>query len=438
MNNLFKFSAAVLSLCFGVAACFSGCADRGRSTLLASPAERGAVTFEERRTEEFSDIRTGANAFAAKFSDEAYAAYSDGSNAAFAPVSVYMSLMLAGRCASWQTRSQIDEALGGGITLKGIEYLYASLNESYKTGKLTFGNSIWLQEGLEFIPECIDSLADEYYCYSYSADFRTDNEAANAAVRHFVREQTEGLIDCGFDLSQDTCFALVNALYLKDNWNLFGDELSLTDEKYDFVNAFGEVKNTRLMSAYYAEGRPQKGGNYTTFYAKTYNGCRLHFLLPDDGVAVGDVFTKSNISEVLAMSDYGGVDEAERVRYYTRCLFPAFESSFNGDVKPVLERSFGITDLFDRDICDLSSILPGGVNDYGYRAFCTKVQHVTKLSVDRRGIEGAAVTVIPADAATSAEPWEEIRADFVIDGAFGYILTDSRGTVLFTGVVNDI
>ena len=162
MNKPFKFSAAVLSLCFGAAACFSGCADRGRSTLLASPAERGAVTFEERRTEEFSDIRTGANAFAAKFSDEAYAAYGDGSNAAFAPVSVYMSLMLAGRCASWQTRSQIDEALGGGITLKGIEYLYASLNESYKTGKLTFGNSIWLQEGLEFIPGCIDSLADEY------------------------------------------------------------------------------------------------------------------------------------------------------------------------------------------------------------------------------------------------------------------------------------
>ena len=147
---------------------------------------------------------------------------------------------------------------------------------------------------------------------------------------------------------------------------------------------------------------------------------------------------ENNISEVLAISDYGGVDEAERVRHYTRCLFPAFESSFNGDVKPVLERSFGITDLFDRDICDLSSILPGGVNDYGNRAFCTKVQHVAKLRVDRRGIEGAAVTVIPADGATSAEPWEEIRTDFVVDGAFGYILTDSRGTVLFTGVVNDI
>ena len=68
MNKPFKFSAAVLSLCCGAAACCSGCADRGRSTLLASPAERGAVTFEERRTEEFSDIRTGANAFAAKFS----------------------------------------------------------------------------------------------------------------------------------------------------------------------------------------------------------------------------------------------------------------------------------------------------------------------------------------------------------------------------------
>ena len=73
----------------------------------------------------------------------------------------------------------------------------------------------------------------------------------------------------------------------------------------------------------------------------------------------------------------------------------------------------------------------------GERIVCQRIQHVAKLKVDRKGIEGAAVTVV-VDAPTSPELIEEVLYDMVIDRAFGYVLTDPYGTILFTGVVNNI
>ena len=70
-------------------------------------------------------------------------------------------------------------------------------------------------------------------------------------------------------------------------------------------------------------------------------------------------------------------------------------------------------------------------------AYCYKIQHVTDLTVDRKGIEGAAVTVA-AVGAESAEMYETVREEFVVDRPFGFILTDTYGTSLFSGAVYSI
>ena len=70
-------------------------------------------------------------------------------------------------------------------------------------------------------------------------------------------------------------------------------------------------------------------------------------------------------------------------------------------------------------------------------AVCTRVQHVTDLTVDKTGIEGAAVTVV-ADEATSVPPRETIYEDFVVDRAFGFLITDINNVALFSGAVNKL
>ena len=45
--------------------------------------------------------------------------------------------------------------------------------------------------------------------------------------------------------------------------------------------------------------------------------------------------------------------------YYTRCFFPKFEASFNGDIKEVLMNNFGIEKLFVPYVHDcFSKIMP--------------------------------------------------------------------------------
>ena len=69
--------------------------------------------------------------------------------------------------------------------------------------------------------------------------------------------------------------------------------------------------------------------------------------------------------------------------------------------------------------------------------YISEIIHQTKLKVDETGLEGAAVTIIVAKN-ESAEICENVYLDYIVDRAFGYILTDPNDVMLFSGVVNTI
>lgn len=434
-----KFNA-LLSCALG-AAMLCGCANVGKSTLLATPAQPSAFTYTDSDTDNFQTISSGVNAFSARFAEAVYAEYEGDANFAVAPVSVYMALALASVCAAGDTRAQLLSALGTTEEelAANFAYLYSSLNRSYTGGQIAAANSIWMQEGPDFIEACLKALAGEYFCYPYAADFRGDNINANAALRHFISEATRGLIDRDFQLSTDTCFALVNTLYLKDVWNLDGLDLPYTDNEVTFTRADGSEVLKSFLRGYYNYGAVQRGENYSTFYTVTANGYRIKFILPDDGTPLSDVFTQEIISAVHSITDYGGVNDELKERYYTRCLFPEFEAEYDEDVKGVLSDTFGIEDFFVGGECNISSLLAGSVDDRGYPVYCSRVQHAAKLSVNKEGIEGAAVTIVANEGSSAGvDEYEHIYYDFVVDRDFGYIVADSYGTILFTGAVNNI
>ncbi|HIR66663.1 MAG TPA: hypothetical protein IAB94_01300 [Candidatus Coproplasma avicola] len=434
-----KFLKPLCVLMSAAVGCALICSCAASGNLIAAPGQHSPVTYEDRQQQSYKSILQSANAFAADFTEALYSDYESDGNLAISPVSVYMALALSARTAAGETREQILSALN--VTYEQLQtdfsYLYRSLNYSQEGTTLSTTNSVWMQEGVEYIEECITDLAEKYFCYSYSTDFAGDTRTANEAIRNFIKERTNGLIDQDFQLPAETCFALINTLYLKDGWYEGGDELPLTDSQYDFTQTDGAVLSRQLMRGKYNLGRVQRGEHFSTFYTRTNGGFKLHFVLPDQGYAVRDVFNADAINFVSGITDYGGYDEAANVNHKTRCLFPQFEAEYDGDVIQTLNDNFGITDLFSEARCDLSSLIPGGATSAGERIVCQRIQHVAKLKVDRKGIEGAAVTVV-VNAPTSAEPIEEVLYDMVIDRAFGYVLTDPYGTILFTGVVNNI
>ena len=70
-------------------------------------------------------------------------------------------------------------------------------------------------------------------------------------------------------------------------------------------------------------------------------------------------------------------------------------------------------------------------------AWAESVSHVATLTVDKTGIEGAAVTLM-LNGADGPPVYTNVYYDLLVDRAFGFIVTDSYNIPLFTGTVNNI
>ena len=272
------------------------------------------------------------------------------------PVSVFMALSLAAECADGDTRCEILNALG--VTYDELKtnskLLYRELNvehggggllETGTTGRVDMTNSIWIDENVTVKDDCINSLAQDYYCYSYRTDFAKKTDVANRAIRQFVKKQTKGLIDKKFLFTPETLFTLINTLYLKDVWNSRGDDIAMTGESYSFKERDGENESVKLMMGGYKYGRAYTGVDFTSFYVTTYNGYKIKFILPSEGHEIEDVFTKENIFTANSIENYNAVDEENKIKYYTRCLFPEFKADFDDEVTDVLKEDFNIHSL---------------------------------------------------------------------------------------------
>lgn len=432
-----KFLRIMALACAGItASALTGCGEKAE--LLGEPKAASPLSYQTRQTEDYRLLSAAAEDFAARFAPAVSLAQEGQTNFAVSPISVYMALALSAECASGETRQELLNVLGTSRELiqSEIGNLYSGLNAEYRTknkvtARLSLGNSIWVQKDAHTKQECIDTLAEKYYCYSYSADFSGDNAGANKAIRKFVKEQTHGMIDQDFDLDIFSRFALINTLYLKDIWNTEGDDLSFTGESYDFRQGDGSEKSTKLLQGYYRQGRAYESETFTHFYTSTNRGYKIKFLLPKEGYSAEEVFTAENIALVNSISDYNGVDHENEVVYSTRCLFPEFSADFDGDIKDVL-RSMGIERFFIDGGCEFETLTDDDV-------YCDKVQHVVKLEVEKSGIEGAAVTIVQMnDESAPGEAYATVLEDFIVDGAFGFLLTDFYGTTLFSGIVSYI
>lgn len=447
MKTKFKIAAAIICAVISVLS-ITACDNNSpnvveKSTLLGEPKAVERVNYAALNEEDYKVFTKSVEAFAADFAAYSYADYKKQNNFAVSPISVYMALALSAECAAGKTRQEILDAMGGTYQQLKTHFstLYRSLEVEYKaegktTGLVDLTNSIWVNEGTEVKQPCIDALSNDYYAYSYSADFANNNDQANKAVRDFVKEQTRGLIDQNFELSEETLFTLINTLYLKTIWNTNGKDLPFAENRYDFTEKDGSVKKVQLLQGEYRDGRAVEFDTFTTFYTSTYNGYKIKFILPKENYTVDQVFSAENIAAVNSITDYGTYNELRTERYLTRVLFPEYKCKYDEDITETLKNKFGI-DLFFKDhvnyspACDFSSLTDES-------CYCSKIIHVTDLTVNKKGIEGAAVTDVSIAGDSAPDPTVIVKADFIVNKAFGFIITDWYDTTLFSGVVNNV
>lgn len=408
-----------------------------KENTVKSAADKITVGFTDHRQPEFMNFLDKLDRFTAKLTYEIYSDAEGDENLVISPVSVYMALALAVECSGGETRDEILNAVGVSYdeVLRFTKYIYAYTNREYYSdgnqlsAMVQLANSIWADDEVQLKDSGVSNLANDYNCDIYRVDFGSAD--ANKSINAYIKDMTHGLIDGNVDLSPQTIITIINTFYLKDIWNEYGKNLTFTSDPYSFINADGSTTDTKLLRGYYNAGRVYEGDGYTSFYTTTEHNFKINFILPDEGYTIADVLTAENLYTINNITDYGYVDDENRLVHYTRVLFPEFKASFDDDIADTLKGEFDINRLFDSENCDFSNIV-------GDTAWCDGIIHQCCLEVNKTGIEGAAVTYIPVNGSAAPPDYEEVYHDMVIDRAFGFVITDFYGNVVFCGVINKV
>ncbi len=405
-----------------------------KEALLAEPNNPPRLEDNKRQDANYQKFISKANKFSSHLSS-AFLKNSDNTNFAFSPLSIFLSLTLATEVSASSTREEILNALD-------LSYEEVKTYTSYLIEDLSFedemmeklvsclklSNSIWLNADLDYNKETIDNLARDYYCYSFQEDFKNDNENVNKRIKTFIEEQTKGLIKWDYKYDVNTLFTLINTLYLKDVWNQNTDELQIRENQV-FKDINGKNIDCNFLLSNYSSGRLHVEEEYSHFYAKTSAGFKFDFILPKENQNIKEILTPETIETALSFDDYFKQDDINKKRYYTRCVFPAFEASSSIDLIPTMKNEFKINSLFN-DNCDLSSLTSSD-------AMISNFIHKAKLKVDEKGVEGAAVTMMDVAGTAGPGEYENIYEELVLERNFGFVLS-YKNNIIFSGLINTL
>ena len=279
--------------------------------------------------------------------------------------------------------------------------------------QLSIANSLWGQAGLSFEQAFLDLLSSEYGAGMELVDYLNDPEAARQAINEWVAAETRDRIPellAEGVITADSRLTLVNAIYLKANWNDTFDTLETV--KAAFASPGGEVE----VDMMYASRRLA----YAT--GAGWQAIELPYVFSELAmvVAVGDTAT-------TLMPSIGDVT-GSLVERPVELAFPKFDIETSVSLADTL-KEMGMSIAFS-DGADFSGMTTQE------QLFIGDVIHQANITVDEEGTEAAAATAVVM-VATSAPPEEE-PVTLIVDRPFTFWLRSrTTGVVVFMGRVND-
>ena len=439
MKNIVKFLFSFAIVPFSLTSCMNS----NVATLIYESKDKVKLDSEYIYSEPYQTFEESTLSFASKFSSYIYQDYKNTyDNLVVSPASMYMGLAMAAASANNSSREEILKALNISSydeLIDNIPTFYSLLNDENHFGVTNFTNSLWLDTKCEFKDEGLKELSNNFFTTSYYGDFFNQNKEMNKSIQNYVKDKTKGLINNEFKFSENTMLVLLNILYYKDIWNELGDDLPYFNKEIEFKNKNGEISKKKFLEGYYNVGQVYESEKYETFYTKTKRNYTLQFIKPKEGYSIDEVFNESTIKEIENIESYNPYDEVNKIRYHTRTIFPEFEGEFNEDLLDFMKNRFNLLNSTNEVLADFSSIIKEDFLKES-NVFISTIIHITKLKVNKKGIEGAAVTAIGEDGATGDGPieYKDIYKDFIIDKTFGFYIKDSNGNIIFSGVINKI
>lgn len=344
-----------------------------------------------------------------------------GENRAYSPINVYMALGMLAEITDGTSRAQILELLGIS-DMKTLRKNAAAVwnacycNDGWMTSILA--NSLWLNQNLNFHKEALKTLAETYYASSYCGEM--GSAAFDETLRQWLDKQTGGMFHDnigGMRLDRDTLLALVSTVYFEAEWN---DNFAKSKtEQGTFYSPSGEVScdfmSQKKDNDYYW------GERFSAVKKGLRGGCKMWFVLPDEGVTPEELLSDSQAMEFLLSN---GVWENQK-GLSVRLTVPKFDIVSETDLTEGLQ-NLGVTEVFDSRTADFSPIMAetGSISE---------AQHAVRVEINEDGCSAAAYTILAVSG--SAMPMEE-SIDFIVNRPFLFVITSEVGLPLFIGIVN--
>lgn len=353
-------------------------------------------------------------------------------NGNYSPLSLYYALALAGCGAKGDTAAQIMGRLGAEDSKELADqcrrlyqwYGYYSQREQERMayyGKedyqsaIQLGNSLWISDQLPVHEAYRELAAENFFAPSFPVDFK--NSDTGKKMGGWIAKKTNGVMDPQIYANPETLLAIINTLYFYGGWaDPFPREMTKEDAFH--LEEGGQV-TVSYLNRTQREGAFKRGDGYTLSYLNTNNGCRMVFLLPEEGRTVGE-FLESPERLREAME----VKEEEWVSGKVIWKIPKFNFGSSYSLNETL-KAMGMEKMFDGQ-AEFGGISPAPL-------MVSSVVQVSHIGVDENGVEGAAYTMMAMGKGVMIENGE--LAEMILDRPFLFGIREEHQEVwLFLGV----
>ena len=343
-------------------------------------------------------------------------------NKLWSPVNAYIGLAMAAELTEGETRQQLLDLFGVeniDALRKQVSAVWESVYQDNSKEICVLANSLWLESGLQYDQEAMDAIAYHYYASVYQGDLGSNKINKDIAswinnnTGKFLKDSTKSI-----ELTPETIMALYFTLYFQAKWS---DEFSASKNTEGVFHMQDGVTQAVYMNKKLKQMNYYWGENFSAVNLGLKNGCRMWFVLPDEGMTVNDVLNGGAYMEMILSNEW------EDYKYMKVNLsVPKFDISSTMDLSEGL-KNMGATNVFYENVAEFTKLTADSP------IYLTGANQSVRVQIDEEGVKAAAYIEIPG--AGSAAPPEEV-IDFVLDRPFLFVITNDN-IPLFAGCVNN-
>ncbi len=358
-----------------------------------------------------------------EFSVELLAILQDESqdNILISPYSILTALAMTANGAQGETLEQMEAIFGTDIdSLNQFFYAYRSgylpSDEGYK---VNVANSIWLKDDDSLLvqEEFLEMNKTYYRTNVYKASF---DETTLTDINAWVSKETDGMVEDMLDeIHKDAIMYLVNAVSFQAEWDTIYKKDQIRE--MEFIAESGEVQEVEFLC----------GDEYG--YIELDDACGFSKPYQDDKYSFIAILPDGNMEEFIKELDGSellkAIEQESREKVIT--YLPKFSMEYGVELVETL-MEMGMEEAFLEEEADFTQMATSGNGNI----YINRVLHKTFITVDEKGTEAGASTVVEMTTESTSVKEPKIVC---LDRPFLFMIVDNELHVpIFMGVVESV